>query len=495
MTGMQSFGDPNRFEISAQWIKDKEHRNRLPKAYGWSMGELCIKVGGVTLTEHRIHGESKESLQWYLGPLVAWLLSQWKWLMHEEAYAWPTVSGDSAAFTAEADLERYMGSEYPKDRDVYKEIRSWWMRHALRSADPSALYPSIFIRRFEDNIEVSWLDKQPEFAPDGYELNLNPGSALFAVEEVAQPLWKFLEWATNEAQGVTKEDWAQVDALREQFAIVKCTNISELEAAHLAADVLTVLMDEAGKNQWKPDRKASNDIPVVTQFDMPVLMFGGLNVNISANDVRQIFNILVLQHRGVEDEKLSSLVSSPSNYEYLQPYAHGYELAYQIREELDIDPHKAFIDIKKYLKLLRIDVLEVRLETNSIRGIAIAGNDFSPAIVVNLSHKFNGSARGRRFTLAHELCHIFFDRSHAKRLSHVSGPWTSGRVEKRANAFAALFLATPHALERALGENVSPDRAMIERLAASFGIGARALREHMRNLNIISDDVFQAISY
>ena len=83
MTGMQSFGDPNRFEISAQWIKDKEHRNRLPKAYGWSMGELCIKVGGVTLTEHRIHGESKESLQWYLGPLVAWLLSQWKWLMHE----------------------------------------------------------------------------------------------------------------------------------------------------------------------------------------------------------------------------------------------------------------------------------------------------------------------------------------------------------------------------------------------------------------------------
>ena len=139
--------------------------------------------------------------------------------------------------------------------------------------------------------------------------------------------------------------------------------------------------------------------------------------------------------------------------------------------------------------------MEVRLETNSIRGIAIAGNDFSPAIVVNLSHKFNGSARGRRFTLAHELCHIFFDRSHAKRLSHVSGPWTSGRVEKRANAFAALFLATPHALERALGENVSPDRAMIERLAASFGIGARALREHMRNLNIISDDVFQAISY
>jgi hypothetical protein len=58
---MHKFGDPERFEIAARWLQDQEPRDRLPKEFGWSMGELCIKVGGVTLTEHQIHGKSQEA--------------------------------------------------------------------------------------------------------------------------------------------------------------------------------------------------------------------------------------------------------------------------------------------------------------------------------------------------------------------------------------------------------------------------------------------------
>jgi Zn-dependent peptidase ImmA (M78 family) len=494
MTGMQAFGDPNRFEISARWIQDHEDRDRLPKAYGWSMGEFCIKVGGVTLTEHRIHGKPKDAIQWYLGPLVSWLLSQWKWLMHEEAYTWSTLSGDSAAFTVEADLERYMASEYPKDRDVYKEIRAWWMRHTLRSADPSALYPPIVIRRVEDSIEVSWLDKQPEFAPEGFELNLNPGAALFPVEEVAKPLWDFLRWTIESATPVTEVDLSQVEALRALFESAQQFQFTELEAVHVTAEIFQVIMEEARNNRWVANRKMSKKVPVVTELDMPVLMFGGLSVNIGANDVRELFNILVQKRRGKESGRLTKLVSSPSIYEYLQPYVHGYELAYQIREALEINLYTAFIDIEKLLDSLGISILDTALETNSIRGVAIAGENFLPTIVVNKNHKFNGSTRGRRFTLAHEFCHILFDRSRAKRLSHISGPWTSGRVEKRANAFAALFLATPHALERTLSTKVSLDAGTIKRLASKFEIGTGALLEHLHNLDLISGDDFQAIS-
>ena len=491
MTEMRAFGNPNRFEISARWIQDGEPRDRLPKAYGWSMGEFCIKVAGVTLTEHILHGKPKQAIQWYLGPLVSWMLGQWKWLMHEEAYPWSAPSGDSAAFTVEADLERYMASEYPKDADVYKTIRAWWMRHALRSADPSALFPPIYIRRVEDSIEVSWLDKQPEFAPDGFALNLNPGAVQLPVEEVAKPLWDFLRWAIATAQAVTDDDKGQVETLRSRFDSTQRFDEAELQAAHVTADILKVIQE--GK-RWRPDAKMSDGVPVVTEFDSRVLMFGGLRVNVGSSDVRNLFNILIQQRGGQDGEQLLPLVSSPSIYEYLKPYAQGYELAYQIREALGIDVSTAFVDIEKHLKKIGIAVLDTALQTNSIRGVAIAGEDFTPTIVVNSKHRFNESARGRRFTLAHEFCHILFDRSHAKRLSHISGPWTSGRVEKRANAFAALFLATPHALEGAVhAKNL--DAGRLKKLAERFGIGTGALCEHLHNLDLISENDFQALRY
>lgn len=492
MTEMQKFGDPDRFEISARWLEDREPIERLPRAYGWSMGQLCIKVGGVTLTEHHIHGQPQDAIQWYLGPVVAWMLSQWKWLMHEEAYTWSTRSGDSAAFTVEADLERYMGSEFPNDRSIYQQVNAWWMRHALRSADPSALYPHVFIRRVDDNVEISWLDKQPEFAPNDFSLNLKPGAALFLVEEVAKPLWDFLQWAIASAPAVTSGDQAQVTALRTQLDRVQQSQPRELESAHLADDALRVIIEKVRQKHWVPDRKTLADVPVVTQFDMPVLMFGGLNVNIGERDVGELFDILTHQRAGAEYEQLSALVAPTSLHDYLQPYAHGYELAYQVREALGIDPYTAFIDIEQRLERLGIAIIDTQLMTNSIRGVAIAGNDLAPAIVVNSSHKFNGSARGRRFTIAHEFCHILFDRSRAKRLSHISGPWASARVEKRANAFGAMFLATPHALEKALSARPSQSTLNIKQLATKFEMGTAALLEHLHNLDLISEDEFQS---
>ncbi len=453
------------------------------------MGELRIKVGGVTLTEHRIHGEPKDAIQWYLGPVVSWLVGQWKWLMHEEAYSWQTRSGDSAAITVSADLERYIASEYSPDRGLYKTVREWWKRHALHAADSSALYPDIFIRRVDDNIEISWLDRQPEFSPAGFELNLKPGTALFPVEDVAKPLWDFLQWAIDSAPLVTDGDREQLQKLRLRLESVHQIDAAELEATHVADAALRAIMEKVrAEFHWIPNRKALTTPPVVTEFDAPALMFGGLNVNIGESDMRVLFDLLVQHRDGTEADQLSALVSSPSIYEYIHPYTHGYELAYQAREALGIDHYTAFVDIEKILEDLRITIQDDALQTNSVRGVAIAGIGFAPSILVNTNSAFNENKRGRRFTLAHELCHILYDRSSARRLSHISGPWASARVEKRANAFAAMFLATPHALTKAF--DLGNRRNQIKHLSDKFGIGTRALREHMHNLDLLTDDEF-----
>lgn len=489
MTGTHKFGDPERFEIAARWLEDREPRDHLPKEFGWSMGELRISAGGVSLTEHQTHGQQHDAIRWYLGPVVAWLIREWKWLMHEEAYAWRTNSSDSSAVTVSADLQRYIASEYYPDRQVYKMVREWWSRHALQSADPSALYPDVFIRRVDDSIEVSWLDRQPDFSPAGFELKLKPGVALFPVEDVAKPLWDFLQWAVGSAPVATPKDGQQVDALKSQLASIQKLDPVEFEAAHVASASLRTIMEKArAASHWTPNRKVLSCAPAVAEFDTPALMFGGLNVDFRESDVQCLYNLLVQQRNRVEGQSLSPLVSTPSIYEFIQPYAHGYELAYETRDKLGIDHHKAFVDIEEILTHLGITIQDATLQTGSVRGVAIAGAGLSPAILVNTTNKFNASKGGRRFTLAHELCHILFDRSSAKRLSHVSGPWASVRVERRANAFAAMFLATPHALSKARGSGEIGSQ--IKHLSEKFGVGIRALREHMHNLDLLSDEEF-----
>lgn len=61
-------------------------------------------------------------------------------------------------------------------------------------------------------------------------------------------------------------------------------------------------------------------------------------------------------------------------------------------------------------------------------------------ILVNLRNSANAHTFGRRFTLAHEFCHLLFDRDVGAHLAIASGPWAPHDVERRANAFAAMFL-------------------------------------------------------
>ena len=274
------------------------------------------------------------------------------------------------------------------------------------------------------------------------------------------------------------------------MAAVERLDSGELEAAHFANEAIhSIIKNVRDEFSWVSNRRVLPGVPAIAELDTPALMFGGLNVSLGEKDVRLLFGLLSKRRVDSEQPKLTALVSSPSIYEFIQPYAHGYELAYAAREALSIDHYTAFVDIEKILSDLGIAVQSEALETASVRGVAIAGVGFSPAILINATNRFNTSKGGKRFTLAHELCHILFDRSSAKRLSHVSGPWASVRVEKRANAFAAMFLATPHALSKVLkGVDVS---GQLKNIAERFGVGTIALREHMRNLDLISDDEFQ----
>lgn len=484
MSDFVSFGSPDLFEIAARWSGDDEVRDRLPRESGWSTGDLRITVRHRVLTTRSMGGAVEDHLSWYLSPIFEWLLSQWTWLFHEEAYSWPEKSGAPAALAVFSALGRYIA---PEDEDLaalYPKVQSWWRRHALRAADPSAVYPDICFRRFDDDIEISWAGRQPGFAPDGFALVISPGFAVLPVEAVVTPLWQFLEWGTSTAAGASPSDLQMIGALQAQFRQLKKTPLRQLELAHVDARLHQMFEKVRGAEQLERVDSRVKGIPAIAELDPAVLMFGGLSPDIGMQDARTLTDFLARHQHGTESEPLRRLVSNEVLVPGMESFYDGYGLAHETRDRLGIDAAETCVNVRGLLHDLGVQVEEAMLETDSIRGVAVAGRGFGPAILINTSSVYNKAEDGRRFTLAHELCHILFDRTRAKRLSHVSGPWTAPRVEKRANAFAAMFMASSTAMRKLL---MKADVEHVSQLAKTFQMGFSALTEHLYNNDLISD--------
>ena len=484
MNNFVSFGSPNVFEIAARWTGDNEPRDYLPHREGWSTGDLRITVGGQVLTAHKFNGKARDHLSWYLAPVIEWLVTNWTWLFHEENYSWPDKTGQPAAVATFFAIERTIGSDDASEQDAYAKIQAWWMRHALRASDSSAIYPDVFFRRVNDDIEISWQSRQPVYAPQNFTLMLAPGYMLLPVESVAEPIWKFLEWAMNPPNVKEESDRRIVDELKARLSQLKHTPLSQLELTYVNSRVHCLLEVARHAVNWEPETRMVQSVPAIAALDSTVLMFGGLDVQIGEGDAIKLMKLLAKQKNGEEQSDLTRLVTNPLADAWMLPYEEGYELADALREELRIDPEALFVDIHEVLENLNIEIVETELETNSIRGVAIAGRGFAPAILINMNSIYNCNDGGKRFTLAHELCHILYDRTRAKKISHLSGPWASPRTEKRANAFAVMFLGSTTALRKSL---VTINSEEVHALAEKVGLGFSALVEHLYNTNLLDD--------
>jgi Zn-dependent peptidase ImmA (M78 family) len=93
--------------------------------------------------------------------------------------------------------------------------------------------------------------------------------------------------------------------------------------------------------------------------------------------------------------------------------------------------------------------------------------------------------------LAHELCHLLYDRHHGVELQIVSGEWAPVEIEKRANAFAAALLMPDALIIRAAREeNVDLahlDYAGLIALAKKTDVSLDALGHHLVNRRWIDE--------
>lgn len=121
-------------------------------------------------------------------------------------------------------------------------------------------------------------------------------------------------------------------------------------------------------------------------------------------------------------------------------------------------------------------------------GYAFCDEIHGPAVVLNVNGR-NQNELVRRFTLAHEACHVLFDRHDLAALSRFDAyddlyactDEPRDPHEVRANALAIHLLAP----ERLLFDSWSVARRDIRRLMTALGISFEAARYHLDNYRLL----------
>jgi len=499
-------GSRNRFAMKVAFLPDPDRGHAASKENSLSWGAVEFWANGHNVCHHVEQGETIDAAHWYLLPMLRWLSSNWDFLLHEERLPVRNAARDAwISMQRTAEPPPAVSEETAEQWEV--SWHNWWQRHALLAAREGGLLPNLFIRRWRDQIELSWGDRPIAGAPDGFRFDAAHGCARFASSEVAEVLYGILDDASQHLLSeepkspVFKQLRQDVRHLRRADRRRRLGLLSGYRPDELQPEVAWQQIES-----FFPDdlpAKIENAVFGVQENELVIehsdaaLMFGSLSPSIDEDDARLLAQKLV-QFRQPQGEsiKLSHMVEDvPVERSDERAWKQGYQLAENCLEAIDgaivMDRPIAIEEIYKYFN---IKVDSISLNDASIRAVALAGPHHRPAVLINSRYSYR-AVQPRRFTLAHELCHILYDRTYGARLAMASGPWAPLEVEQRANAFAAMLLMPTDLIAsfvRMLPYRVD-SAAAVWKVANAFETSFTATLEHLSNLGEIDESTRDAL--
>lgn len=488
-------GDTSRFALRISFADDPDPEAGATPEESLSWGGLQIWVRDTNLCAHRYEGEIIDSVHWYLLPFLEWCVGSWDALLHEERL--PNRNADA---TAQGSLSRT--SEPPRSfsnaqAEAWEQNwYDWWGRHCIEAGRSGGIFPSICFRRWRDKIELSWADDAQPGRPPGLQFVQATGAVRLESREVAEPMYRLLTEATDFL--AAQSESPRIVAL--QRAVISLRSAYEDRFAWLLGLGSTL---EQMRESWKQLRqRLSKQDPkafarlfmrdargeVVLYPPPAALMFGAVSPNLSNSDRLALIGELSAALAPPAERAVDKIAGQMSGE--ASAWGQGYDLAESVLRTLGIDlTVPGAVEIDEILSVLGVRLKEMHLSDRAIRAVSIAGPDFQPTILVNVAHPTASYPTGRRFSLAHELCHLIVDRSYAREVAIPSGPWAPRDIERRANAFAAMFLMPPGRIAAVLktigGEPADP--SSVRRLCQALETSFTATVEHMHNLGFIDD--------
>ncbi|GGK73709.1 hypothetical protein Sme01_32960 [Sphaerisporangium melleum] len=506
-------GSTDGFAVRLAFITDPDDGAAASAEESASWGALQIWVNGQNLSAHMSQGEQLQSTHWYLLSVLEWLADQWNPLFHEEKLPNRNVNEPAATALIITRNAPVLADE----TDILaweEEWHEWHGRHALRAARDGGLFPNIAIRRFRDFIEISWDDEPSAGSPHGFQHGASRGVAYLHPEQVAEPLYEILRSAAGHLLGGHPGSTrlqrlrTRVDSLRlrtqhtARLDWLAGLRIQPSVGVRLSLD----LLEDDGHSRWDEivasleatgDPEAVHEVLATEESTLVIsdpchaaLLFSSLAPTITSEDVRTLASVLVKQYStDVAAMSLEKLSRHTFPDPHLPDWEQGYELAERVHEEIGIDLSGGWVDIERLLRRLGVAIISRKLQDQNIRACSIVGPRHQPTVVHNESSLAFSNYRAKRFNLAHELCHLLFDRSRGRKLAIASGPWAPRSIERRANAFAAMFLMPSALVQQAIADQPDPvDRPeAIAAVAAQLQVSRHAAIEHLYNLTLMSD--------
>ena len=461
---------------------------------GW--GRLQVWADGLNLSLHQDGDVTVDSVHWDLAPLATWYELNRVAALHESRLPHPALADDAATHLARAVWQGQYGRG-DAEVDAWDEAQhSWWARHDLRAARAGGAFPDVVIRRTGADVEVSW-SAQPIAGAYGLRFLAGSGAVLLPAADAARTLRDTLGALAGELRrrGVEVDSPDTEPEERDMTtSLLEPRPFARGETRAEEAFRWLVGLDAERSGAAAAALPALDDIEeaagiLVGSVDAAML-FGSMRPDLTQADVSRLANLMLASTTATGDHgELDPYARAEPVRADVPSWEQGYDLADEMRELLA--PGGGAVDPIAVAGALGVVIAETTLDDTGTRGVAITSPAHAPTVSLNLSSPFNRNDAGRRFTVAHELCHLLFDRDRGARLSLASGPWAPPSVERRANAFAAAFLMPRAGIAEVIA-GADDTRAAIGAVARRFGVNASAAAHHLAALGFISEEEREA---
>ena len=492
-------GSTDRFAFKVAFLRDPDEGAAASTEMTASWGAFQLWVDGQNLCAHKEEGETLESIHWYLLPLFEWLVENWDPLLHEEKLPLARQAEGGWASLRET---QFPPAAFIEDSASEWEARwqAWWGRHCLLACRDGGLFPDVCLRRKRDEVELSWGRSSLPGAPSSFNFTMpsgvfhcDPAQVADSLYEVLSDALKFLLRQVPSSRRLRAADRAirkiETKSRRER-------RLAWLAGIGTESTILRGWRRLVERVENGPTGAANSVLAaegtdrVVTGSCHAALMFGSLSPQVRSEDVITLADKLVgLHSQSGDSQELVDLmeIDLPTGVAE-RPWEHGYRLADAVLEELGIPgENEQHVNMSAVCKRLGISCETVKLVDANVRAVAVAGPQTHPCILINENFPYHDQPEVVRFIIAHELCHLIFDRTRGKKLALASGPWAPVGVEQRAKAFAAMFLMPPQLVQHVVGGHDLKTLDGLGEVAAKMETSMSATLEHLYNIGLIDE--------
>ncbi len=512
ITWSSQYGDPRllawRFALVDGAIDDSAVGTEL----SGSWGALEIWVRGVNLCAHDEQGEQMQAAHWYLLPIAEWFVANWNPLFHEQRLPLPRISG--AAATAErvlAQLEAVpdrspsgWGLPGRAPADCLEQYQDWSGRHHLPAAAPESALPNVWLRRMDDDLEVSLGEGDTSLLDGQLRWTVAPLVGRVPVDAAARTTARALRGLVAELSG--RGAGPRVRALATQLDAVTSASADDERLAWLVGlggdtEALAMLRDDVDALAGPPvappaDPEARASRPPVLMATPVATLFGSLSPTIVRSDLQALvagLRDVVPAPRLIDRLDELAKVAPAGDYRGLPDGEAGGELGDRLAAVLPEDDGR--IAVTDFVAGLGVSIQAIPLSDTSLRAVTLLHADNRALIAINAAYERGTAPHVVRFSLAHELAHLIYDRAVAGTLALASGPWTPPAIERRANGFAAGLLMPERLLRAHVARDTGwpADASSVARLARKLGVGITTLTERLPNAGLLSQTAAEAL--